>query len=222
MAEKYLDKFEHFVIAYFPNDSSFASWNRVPAQVLPAGAGHLEQAADHVLLLLDHTTPRCFIFFFFKNTARPQGGGGGQSTRRALHSIHSFGAVTLWNGGLLVIVPKVPLLVAKGPVDKQRMRPRLGVRMLHMLAEENQQADCTLHLHHEQETGDHAWCSSPKTVPVGPKCSAFQNSTSCGLDYSLWLHAQLLMTPWPQSVLDIASTQTNALASGSPPQPPKN
>ena len=161
-------------------------------------------------------------FFFFKNTARPQGGGGGQSTRRALHSIHSFGAVTLWNGGLLVIVPKVPLLVAKGPVDKQRMRPRLGVRMLHMLAEENQQADCTLHLHHEQGTGDHAWCSSPKTVPVGPKCSAFQNSTSCGLDYSLCVHAQLLLTPWPQSVLDIASTQTNALASGSPPQSPKN
>ena len=30
------------------------------------------------------------------------------------------------------------------------------------------------------------------------------------------------MTPWPQSVLDIASTQTNALASGSPPNPPKN
>ena len=51
---------------------------------------------------------------------------------------------------------EVRLLVAEGPVDKQRMRPRLGVGMLHMLAEENQQAGCTLHLHLEQGTGDHA------------------------------------------------------------------
>ena len=132
----------------------------VPAQVLPAGAGYLDQVADYVLLLLGHTEVfhicifktqpghmEVFHICIFKNTARPHytevfhifSSSKTQLDHREVevdrvhdcttqHPFVWYSNPVKWrlvgdSAKSLSVGGKRPLGV---PMDKQRMRPRLG------------------------------------------------------------------------------------------------